>query len=437
MGTGASRHSDPDETIARLLPTFVPGEPNAKTHYQFKRFLCVENFAQRKAHQQFNVLDVRDFGVGIDRHFLLDVFEPFEAGPWTIKQSLSARPSYMHAPLTLVASRRKGSPLVSLTAVKRLRGPKGDRYHFLVAEDGLVPQLSVAVDQFPVGTLVRFTGFEGKLYNGFKERSVQGALDRVLPRLSFPVPVAYHELGLDVPRTQARLAVGALHRLDRLKERGEVYCSSARCNVGGDPVEIRRYAFYKSALKNTGNDVLRDYCRPREPVLFVCGDQTIASAARPPTLTPPVLMILDCSKLTEAKRQKICADQTWRDELASKALTKLDVDAMPKPSAARSTNLKAELPRRMARQRRKPRESKRAQLSMILTHDQLSMTMTHDQLVETISAVGSASLPVEPVFALPTPAPQARVIAPPKHETTTPIRAIAGLLWGLIGRRTS
>jgi len=316
-------HSGPTETIARVVPAFVRGDRSADVHQQFKQLVCVDNFAQRVAQKNFGVLDVRDSGLGLSRLELLDVFDPFDA-PWAIRQRLSARPSYMYAPLTIIASRRSKEGRVAITAIKRLRGTP-HRYHHIVTRDGVAPMLTLSEDQFPVGTLVRFVGFEGEVYNGFKERSVQGSLDRILPAMSYPVPTNYHELGMTRPRTQPKLAVGGLLRLDAEIREGRVKRMIALRDVAGESVEIHRYEFGPSRNNKGGaNDELRWYCRPREPVLFVCDGQTIASAARPRNIafSKPTLVIIDCSSMSPAKRQQICTDAKWRDELVSEALAK-------------------------------------------------------------------------------------------------------------------
>jgi hypothetical protein len=315
-------HSGPTETIARVVPAFVRGDRSADIHQQFKQLVCVDNFAQRVAQKNFGVLDVRDSGLGLSRLELLDVFDPFDA-PWAIRQRLSARPSYMYAPLTIIASRRSKEGRVAITAIKRLRGTP-HCYHHIVTRDGVAPMLTLSEDQFPVGTLVRFVGFEGEMYNGFKERSVQGSLDRILPAMSYPVPTNYHELGMAPPRTQLKLAVGGLLRLDALTHEGKVKHMAALRDVAGESVGVHRYEFGPSLNKGGANDELRWYCRPREPVLLVCDGQTIASATRPRNVafSKPTLVVVDCSRVSPAKRQQLCTDVRWRDELVSEALAK-------------------------------------------------------------------------------------------------------------------
>jgi len=342
-------HSGPTETIARLVPAFVRGDRSPEVHQRFKQFVCVDNFAQREAHKRSGVLDVRDSGLGLDRHDLLDVFDSIDA-TWAIKQRLSVRPSYMYAPLTIIASRRKKEGRVAITAIKRLRG-NPHRYHHIVTRDGVAPMLNLSEDQFPVGTLVRFVGFEGELYNGFKERSVQGALDRILPAMSYPVPTNYHELGMAPPRTQLKLAVGGLLRLEALTRDGKVKRVISPRDMAGESFEVRRYEFGPSRNKSGANDELRWYCCPREPVLIVCEGQTIASAARPrnSAFSKPTLVVIDCSRMSPEKRQQICTDEKWRDELVSEAFVKRSRHtsssaSSPTAPSAPTADLTVELP---------------------------------------------------------------------------------------------
>src|SRR6185312_9884185 len=171
--------------LTPLIPTAKP-KNLAVENQLWTTLLRVDIYSRRYGHQANTVLDVRDGEAGLDRRDLLDVFEA--------RAHFASNASYEYAPYTLIASRCSESSEVAFTVIQRMNTDK-DRYLCLKDCGGGFPTLSIPEERFPIGTLVRHFGYDAPFHNAFQENSVQGALDRILPGMSFPVATFYHDLG--------------------------------------------------------------------------------------------------------------------------------------------------------------------------------------------------------------------------------------------------
>lgn len=308
------------DAVANLVPQLPSAKNDSVRNRMLAVFARVDVYSHREEDPDNNVVDVRDFGRGFDRYSVLDVFDELTGHPWAIPLHFAARASYECAPYTIVASRRAGRP-VSVTAIKCMSTARGNRYIYLREADGGLPTLKVPEELFPAGTLVRHLQYEAPFYNAFKENSVQGALDRILPAMPVPVSTCYHDLVEN--KTHQRLATGAIQRLAVLIADDEAEIKTSRCTttrvLANESCEVSRYKFLRADGKKTANNVLRQLCRPGEPILFLKDGQTIATA-KSKQLPMPSLLMIDVSRFTAANLKRVCSDPKWRDELVDAVL---------------------------------------------------------------------------------------------------------------------
>lgn len=141
------------------------------------------------------IFDARDYGVGLTSAEMPSTILSLNRGnkktkPWlTGKHGQGASSTFQYADLTLIASRKVGSPLVAFTLVEARWdvGAKTPTYRYLTI-DGKVPEIEVPETEFKAGTLVRHIGYSAAdLSQPFGEHSLYGLLMRSLAEPLFPV----------------------------------------------------------------------------------------------------------------------------------------------------------------------------------------------------------------------------------------------------------
>src|ERR1051326_3692015 len=118
----------------------------------------------------------------------------------TGKHGQGASSTYQYSDLTLIASRKIGSPKVAFTLVEATWDEengipaKTPTYRYLVV-DGKVPDIKVPEPDFPAGTLVRHIGYNAAdLFNPVGENSLYGLLMRSLAEPLFPIWLQIYSL---------------------------------------------------------------------------------------------------------------------------------------------------------------------------------------------------------------------------------------------------
>jgi hypothetical protein len=183
-----------------------------------------------------SVFDARDYGVGLTAAEMPGTILSLNRGnkkskPWlTGKHGQGASSTYQYSDLTLIASRKIGSPNVAFTLVEATWDSengfiaKTPTYRYLTI-DGKVPEIRIPEADFPVGTLVRHIGYNAAdLFNPFGENSLYGLLMRSLAEPLFPVWLEMFSLrpsnAQDYPtfcgfRRYGRLIRGTVNALER------------------------------------------------------------------------------------------------------------------------------------------------------------------------------------------------------------------------------
>ena len=300
----------PTEAIAHLLRRHQHGPITGAFNQVYARLVRVDMYSRRFDQQDNNVLDVRDFGVGLPQHRVLDICDSMHSS-WALEDYLQGRPSYGYAPYTLIATRQEGTP-VTVAIIRRMHGPR----YFLLVDHGDLLTLPGLEDQFPTGTLVRHLNFEAPLYNAFKENSVQGVLDRTLPEMAFPVATFYHDLISG--SAHSRLALGSERRLREWIGQGKAKVSTHRAIVEDTHIQVHQYGFHGSL------DERRHHCHPKGSVLFVFRGQTIATANGLSSV-----MLVDVSGFTHDQLERLRSDSEWRGDLAKRLLSEACTEPSP------------------------------------------------------------------------------------------------------------
>src|SRR5437867_3962396 len=116
-----------------------------------------------------------------------------------VRQS-NASSTYQYSDLTLIASRKVGSKSVAFTLVEATWDQadgltaKTPTYRYLTI-DGKVPEVELAEEDFPAGTLVRHIGYNAAdLFSLLGENSLYGLLMRSLAQPVFPIWVEMYSL---------------------------------------------------------------------------------------------------------------------------------------------------------------------------------------------------------------------------------------------------
>lgn len=146
-----------------------------------------------------SIFDARDYGIGLTGSEMPATILSLNRGnkklkPWlTGKHGQGASSTYQYSDLTLIASRKIGMKNVAFTLVEaRWDSENGvvaktPTYRYLTIDDK-VPEIDVAEQDFPVGTLVRHIGYNAAdLFNPFGQNSLYGLLMRSLAQPVFPV----------------------------------------------------------------------------------------------------------------------------------------------------------------------------------------------------------------------------------------------------------
>lgn len=154
----------------------------------------------KKGDDKDNVLDCRDFGIGMTAEEMPHTILSLSRGnkrnnPALIgKHGQGASGTCQYSDLVVVASRKEGSAKIAYTIIDRVwptKESKTPTYQYLVV-DGKVPECDASAFDFPVGTLVRHIGYDTHLPNAFMENSVAGLLSRNLATCPLVIGVNYH-----------------------------------------------------------------------------------------------------------------------------------------------------------------------------------------------------------------------------------------------------
>ena len=392
---------------AKYLPPHVVGVSDPKVQQAFSPFLQIDNYAPRADAPYDNVIDVRDYGVGIAPSRLLDAIaagHPYgnDVRPWLIPTTDLGRRSWQFAAMTLVATRKQGSDEVAYTVIQ----PRaGTRVHEALLIEKRLPTTRVPESMFAAGTLVRHVGYQANLYNAFKERSVRGALDRSLPRLLFPVTVFHHDMAKG-GRAAGKGAVGSLQRLDHeIKNPAAAEVNHAATKTKFSPSSAHSgdvtITAYQLDPKDNPHDAVRSYTRPTHPVLFTLHGQTIISeslkAKRARTTMGPVVVSVACDALDRTSRLELLKqDSALRSEIVGRVV---------------------ELVSGLGAVSRPPRPTKDKETKKTSTRGGSSSTAasTQTQLAEVV-AKAPAVVVVAPPSVAETPGPRRRIIPPPVVE---------------------
>lgn len=171
-----------------------------------KKTVTVTGFVGEEDHKD-SIFDARDYGIGLSAEDMPRTILSLNRGNkkskrWlTGKHGQGASSTYQYSDLTLIASRRVGSPKVAFTLVEASWDTDGDgvtdktpTYKYLVV-DGKVPEIEVPEHEFPAGTLVRHIGYTAAdLLSALGENSLYGLLMRSLAEPLFPVWLEVHSL---------------------------------------------------------------------------------------------------------------------------------------------------------------------------------------------------------------------------------------------------
>jgi len=146
-----------------------------------------------------SIFDARDYGIGLTAAEMPSTILSLNRGnkkskPWlTGKHGQGSSSTYQYSDLTLIASRRIGSPTVGFTIVEATWdqdngvSAKTPTYRYLTI-DGCVPAIELPEKEFPAGTLVRHIGYTAAdLFNPIGENSLWGLLMRSLAESLFPI----------------------------------------------------------------------------------------------------------------------------------------------------------------------------------------------------------------------------------------------------------
>jgi len=164
-----------------------------------QKTVTVTGFIGNAKDHKDSIFDARDYGVGLTATEMPSTILSLNRGnkkskPWlTGKHGQGASSTYQYSDLTLIASRKVGVKMVAFTLVEAT----WDTEHGVMAKtptyryftiDGKVPEVEVAEEEFPSGTLVRHIGYTAAdLFNPIGENSLYGLLMRSLAEPLFPV----------------------------------------------------------------------------------------------------------------------------------------------------------------------------------------------------------------------------------------------------------
>jgi hypothetical protein len=279
------------------------------------------------------VLDARDYGIGLTSAEMPGTILSLNRGLKKSKHYLTgkhgqgASSTYQYSDLTLIASRKVGSPKVAFTLVEGVWDEdegtvsKTPTYRYLTI-DGNVPDIDLPEAQFSAGTLVRHIGYSAAdLLNPFGENSLYGLLMRSLAEPLFPVWLENYSLraeGIKAKRPtfmgfrrHGRLIRGTVNALERAWD--ETKRSSANTDGGAEPQDddpktrmLHRASEYFELPEwdfggrtgrvklgkvkinywvadpggRSSNDVLRNWVDPDKTIIMTLDGQTHAEESR-------------------------------------------------------------------------------------------------------------------------------------------------------------
>jgi hypothetical protein len=237
--TGSMPNS-PGEATSRwfnLKPDALSsGLDNDQVRELAKETVTVVGFLGDPKDHKDSIFDARDYGIGLTAAEMPGTILSLNRGnkkskPWlTGKHGQGASSTYQYSDLTLIASRKVGANAVAFTFVEATWDmdeaimAKTPTYRYLTI-DGTVPEVEIALDEFPAGTLVRHIGYTATdLLNPIGENSLYGLLMRSLAEPLFPVWLEIYSLrmskALGYPtfsgfRRYGRVIRGSVNALER------------------------------------------------------------------------------------------------------------------------------------------------------------------------------------------------------------------------------
>lgn len=195
-----------------------------------QRTVTVTGFVGDAKDHKGSIFDARDFGIGLTSQEMPNTILSLNRGnkkskPWlTGKHGQGASSTYQYSDLTLIASRKIGSPTVAFTLVEATWDSeiaKTPTYRYLTI-GGKVPEVEISDAEFPAGTLVRHIGYTASdLSHTVGQNSLYGLLMRSLAQPLFPVWFEMYALSpskyspFPGYRRYGRLIRGSVNALER------------------------------------------------------------------------------------------------------------------------------------------------------------------------------------------------------------------------------
>jgi hypothetical protein len=171
-----------------------------------QRTVTVTGFIGDQKDPKDSIFDARDFGIGLTAEEMPNTILSLNRGnkkskPWlTGKHGQGASSTYQYSDLTLIASRKIASRMVSFTLVEATWDcdhgamAKTPTYRYMTV-GGKIPEIELPEAEFAAGTLVRHIGYNAAdLFNPIGENSLFGLLMRSLAQPVFPVWLEIYSL---------------------------------------------------------------------------------------------------------------------------------------------------------------------------------------------------------------------------------------------------
>lgn len=292
--------------------------------------VTVRGFIGSNAEENNAIFDTRDFGVGLSGDEMPETILSLNRGnkkmkPWlTGKHGQGASSTFQYSDLTLIASRKLGSPKVAFTLIEKSWDKTGGMvartptFRYLTL-DGNVPEFDFPEEDFKAGTLVRHIGYVASNFSHiFGENSLYGLLMRSLAEPLFPIWLEMISLdsskskGVEIHpgfRRFGRVIRGSVNALERarakaqlhLPDEGEVeqtedemskilhraseYCKLPRFNYGGREGEgeigqVRINYWVIDPAGRTPRDTVKHFVDPEKNILMTLDGQTHAEESR-------------------------------------------------------------------------------------------------------------------------------------------------------------
>lgn len=302
--------------------------------------VLVRHWAGAKKDPHGDIVDIRDYGIGISAADFIGTILSLNVGNKLMKLYLSGQfgqggaASFRFGMYTVVVSRVAGSNKVAFTIVKEIYpdGTKQAQWVYMLI-DGKIPEVTVDEDVFPPGTLIRHIGYD---MTGYRRKFGHGSVDSLInERMADPVlPIrreSYKISGKMVKTkdegSSTRTAIGSANKLRRgagSKKTGRKadsveYQGGFSDTLGKDVVANIRgaedlgeisveYFVLKRKFEKDGSerDVLASYTKTTEPVVLSINGQVqgvqrrafISKDAKLPFLAKHLYVHISCSNLT-------------------------------------------------------------------------------------------------------------------------------------------